>query len=259
MQVTPVSNQSFGNQRQTLEMLANLDDKALGKIAFQDAVNSKEAKKERRSANRLIYSIPLAAGLSSVINNPIKITSKVADYSRSANMFKFGQVAGGLFGALLVFDGVNAVLRKITNKNKKAHDFAQKHPMIATLTGIGVAIGSWFAVNMGLDKLFTLAESKQVASTLSHYKALKSMAKMNRAINNSKVLNALSKGISKMPKSAKIVAAIGASVAPVLLFASSLMKSINASRIVNNRATHEFYQLKELRNQAIETLDAEQV
>lgn len=226
--------------REELLALANADDKTLKSIATQAAVRSPKAEQHRKASNRLFYSIPIASGLAAVVDNPT-----IGKFARLGNLAKFGAAAGSLIGAIAVFDLVGLGVSKAYKSSDKLKEFAQKHPVIATLGSISAGVGAVILSSMGMGKLAgKFANSSMIKKTLSP-KNLRRFIKLNNAIQGSKVLNKASSLIDKMPKTAKNITKGIISGSPFILLVGSLIQSGKQANAQRNASFEIYSKLKD--------------
>jgi len=236
MQVNSISsvNQAhpaFKSFESDIETLARLDDKSIRQIAYAKASNDVNDKKHRRITNALYYSIPLAAGVAAAVKKP-NILSSVVKQAKSVNLSRFTRLnnfastAIGWATTFLAVDGIFATKRYMDKKVPDMKEFSKEHPVMSTLGTIGVAIAAIAGVNKGLSKLSSKLISKIPAKKLD-----KTTLNVAKKLNNSKVLNKISKGLSKVPSSIKNLAAGALDYAPLLLIVSSIAHSFGHERV----------------------------
>lgn len=118
------SKASFGHrdtdvQRAILEGLANADDRELRQVAARNAAKTTNDKMHRRMDRAIWYSLPIAAGVAAVVQNPAKAVEKLASRARLGNLATFAGTALGWAGTFAIIDGVFGGARLLENQVKK--------------------------------------------------------------------------------------------------------------------------------------------
>lgn len=227
-----VAQTAFQSARDTqLEQFAALDDKAIRKLAYKKASHDVNDKKHKRITNALYYSIPLAAGVAAAIRNPGLIGSAIkgaknVDLSRYGRLNNFVSTTLGWATAFLTIDAVFGAKRYADKKIPDMKEFSQKHPVLSSLGTIGVGIAALFGVNKGLSKLATKALKKVPEKEIT-----KSVVDVAKKLNNSKMLNSISKQLKKVPASIKAFTAGVMDYAPLLLIISSITHSFSHDKV----------------------------
>ena len=248
MQVNSVSvnKASFGNRpevtRYMAEQFAKMDDKTLKTAAYQQATVDVNTKKHNRIGKAIFWSIPLAAGLAAVVKNPAKTATKIlnTNTSRLSNLGKFAGTALNWASTFAIIDVVFGASRKLEMSNEKTKQFSKEHPTLSFIAKVGTAVGALALAGFGFSKL-----ARKAASKPGKFATKKLVYKFNNALNNSKVLNKVSKGLDKVPSAIKGFAKGVAEWSPMLLILTSLSHSLNHSRALAVKTGQNYGQLKE--------------
>lgn len=259
MQVNSVStsvvnaNQSFGRRnldREYLEQFAELDDKSLKQLAYQNAAYKVNDKKHKRISNALYYSIPIAAGLAAIVRTPAKIVAEIAKKAKiSPRTVKFNNFAGTALnwaGTFLAIDLVFGAKRKLDKSSKTVNEFSNNHPILSTLATIGVTIGAMFAAGKGISKLAAKAPKARVD---------KMMNALDKKLVNNKVLNKMSEKLSKVPSAIKNITKGVIDFGPLLLICSSIAHSFNHQNVKASETVKVYDELKTAQSQIRTILD----
>ena len=209
--------------RDRIEQFANLKDRELKQIAYTLASESVDDKKHRRMDNAILYSVPIAAGIAAAAKTAPRIV-------------RLGNFAAGTLGWALPFLAVDTVVlakRGIEKHSQAARNFNEKHPMLSSLATLGLSIAGYMAFNKSLAKYVAQNESKIVK------KVAPVIAKVEKSLESSKLLDKASKILAKVPSSAKDVSKSLLHFAPwALLFASlshtMVHEKVKAGQYVNN-------------------------
>lgn len=244
------SKASFGHrdtdvQRAILEGLANADDRELRQVAARNAAKTTNDKMHRRMDRAIWYSLPIAAGVAAVVQNPAIAVEKLASRARLGNLATFAGTALGWAGTFAIIDGVFGGARLLEKSSKKVRDFNNEHPMTATLATIGAGIGALILGRKGLSKILAKGGDKQLS-----FATRKVFVKMNRALNSSKLINGAEKLLEKAPKWAKDFTKGVISWSPMLLVGTSIAHSFNHSRVKTAETVKNYTQLKDAQDQA---------
>lgn len=262
MQVNSISSSnltskaSFGHrdadvQKAILEGLANADDRELRKVASKNAAKTTNDKMHRRMDRAIWYSLPLAAGLAAIVQKPAKNVIGRISKTRLGNLGTFAGTALGWAGTFAVIDTVFGGARLLEKTSSKVKDFNAEHPLAATIATIGAGIGALMLGRKGLNKIFAKLPDEPLK-----YGTRKILAKMNRALNNSKIINGAEKLLEKTPKMVKEFAKGVVSWSPMLLVGTSIAHSFNHSRVKTAETVKNYTQLKDAQEQAREILTA---
>lgn len=240
------SKTNFGHkgnkEREILETFAQADDKALRMAALQKASIDVNDKKHNRISNLLYYSFAPAVGLAAMIKKPAQAVTKVVKtpISRSLRLQAF---AGNTIGAAVALATVTLVMKGVSGLEKsseKLRNFANEHPMLSFLGVAATGIGALTLAGAGLVKLQSVAKAKPVKF------ATKKLAyKINNALNNSKVLNKLSKGLNKVPSAIKSFGKGVIGWSPLLLVMANINHSFNHAKAKTVATAKNYTQLKE--------------
>lgn len=252
MQVGSISynNPSFKASREE-RFFASLDDNNLYNIAKNKASIDVNDKKHRRIDNALFYSLPLIGGLTTLVQdyslkpvkkgfisvNPLKV--------RSGKLARAG-VATAVWGlALGAVSLVAKATNAIENKIKPIKDFAQEHPIISTLTSLGLALGAIYGVNKASGKLINKFVLKDMKSALKDFDKV---TKFDNVLNNSKILNGTKKVLEKVPSSIKDIAKTAISWSPLAVILTQLTHGMNHGSVKATQTNKNFVQLKQAQN-----------
>lgn len=243
------SKASFGHrdadvQRAILEGLANADDRELRHVAAKNAAKTTNDKMHRRMDRALWYSLPLAAGVAAVVQNPAKTVGKISK-ARLGNLATFAATALSWAGTFAIIDGVFGGARLLEKSSQKVRDFNAEHPMTATFATIGAGIGALMLGRKGLTKILAKGGDKPL-----EYGTKKFIAKMNKALNGSKIINGTEKLLAKAPNWAKNFTKGVISWSPMLLVGTSIAHSFNHSRVKTAETVKNYTQLKDAQEQA---------
>lgn len=251
MQVNSISSQnvetrqSFGQrnrEREALERFAELDDRSIRHLAYQKASVDVNDKKHRRISSALYYNIPLAAGLAAAVRTPA-----VKNMTRSLRLRNFGATALSWAATFAAIDLIFAGKRKLDKASPAVKDFSANHPIVSTLATIGASIGAIYLGGKGISKLAEKALSKSANAISNKFtiKQLRSMAKLNQTLNNSKFLNSVSEQLAKVPSSLKNFAKGVVDYGPILLICSSIAHSFNHENVKARQVVNNYNDIKE--------------
>ncbi len=250
------SKASFGHrdadvQRAILEGLANADDRELRHVAAKNAAKTTNDKMHRRMDRALWYSLPLVAGVAAVVQNPSKAVGKLSSRVRLGNLATFAATALSWAGTFAIIDGVFGGARLLEKSSQKVRDFNAEHPMTATFATIGAGIGALMLGRKGLTKILAKGGDKPLS-----FATKKVFAKLNKALNGSKIINGAEKILAKAPNWAKNFTKGVISWSPMLLVGTSIAHSFNHSRVKTAETVKNYTQLKDAQEQAIGVLAA---
>lgn len=159
----PSKSMSFGRRNEAV------DD-----VAYQYAIDKtvSQAKDRHKNIKRLVYSVPLLAGISTAILH--KGNSKVLnkEISGLAGKLSEGVKAGGSWAGLL---GLGAVIgaadAAIAKKSDNFRNFRNNHPFLSFVGDMGVFLAAAAAIPAGFNKLVAKIKPKY-------------LEKMSRGIQN---------------------------------------------------------------------------
>jgi len=235
-----LDSQAFGHRKreiskEELEAFASADDYTLRKfasVAASDAVNDK---KHRRISNAIWASLPVSAGLSSMIGVAGRIPKIKAFAATTAAWAATFAVIDGVFGAKRYADRHSAGLR----------EFNKEHPLLSTVATIGAAIGAIILGGKGASKLYEKYGAKGIEQ-------LKKVG-VDKWIKESKVLDKVSEYAAKVPSSIKGFAKGVIGWGPAILVMTSIAHTISHERA---RAVETFNQFEALKNEQAAVRDA---
>jgi len=264
MQVNSVSlqqsrAQSFGHAEHDFEkfkknmqrQFAQLDDNTLKKLAYHEASVDVNDKKHRKINRAIIASIPAVAGLALASRVPSALLRP--GFARGSKLaIALGEMLRWV-GAFAVIDGVFGAKRLAEKSSKKVRKFGNEHPMLSTVATIGASLGALVLGRKGLSKLVSkLPAGKPNIATL------KSVVKFNKHLNNNKILNLVSKGLSKVPASIKSVGKGILNNGVWILAGTSLLHAINHNKVKNTVAVDNYMRLKDAQDVIRTELAAEE-
>lgn len=270
MQISPVSNNSFGQSMSTnravLEGFANLDDNSLKQMARGHASVQLNQKKHNRINNMLYWSLPVAAGIAAVAASPAKAVKVAEAAGESAgkvlsplmrNLGTFGKTALGWTGTLAFFEALFAGKNLLSLKSEKVRNFDREHPVISVLTSAGVAIASAILGGKALQKIAPKISKMispklktNVAKTVGNF-----IGKVDDKVVNSKVLGKISKGVAKVPSAIKNLVGFALQFGPLALISASIVHSTRFANAKSSMAAENYAELKQAQAQVREALD----
>lgn len=229
-----------------IDDLPNASDEDLKKLAIKDAAIAVNDKKHKRINNALYWSLPVVGGLATVVRNPVK--------GRLGNLAKFSGANASWLGTFLLIDGIFAVKNKVSKNSDTVRKFDQNHPIISLGLTIGASIG---AVALALTGGSRLANKAIKAVKPENAEKLTNIVtKLDKVLENSKVLNTISKGIDKVPSSLKGLAKGIIDWAPMMMIIGQLSHSFNHAAVKNNVANQNYAELKIARDEARAEVEA---
>lgn len=229
-----------------IDDLPNASDEDLKKLAIKDASIAVNDKKHKRINNALYWSLPVVGGLATVVRNPVK--------GRLGNLAKFSGANASWLGTFLLIDGIFAVKNKVSKNSDTVRKFDQNHPIISLGLTIGASIG---AVALALTGASKLAPKVLKAIKPENAEKLTNIVtKLDKVLENSKVLNTISKGIDKVPSSLKGLAKGIIDWAPMMMIIGQLSHSFNHAAVKNNVANQNYAELKIARDEARAEVEA---
>lgn len=235
-----------------IDDLPNASDEDLKKLAIKDASIAVNDKKHKRINNALYWGVPVAGGLAAVVRNPAKAGTFTS--ARLGNLTKFATTTASWLGTLLLMDGVFAVKNKVSKNSETVRKFDQNHPIISLGLTIGASIG---AVALALTGGSRLANKAIKAVKPENAEKLTNIVtKLDKVLENSKVLNTISKGIDKVPSSLKGFAKGIIDWAPMMMIIGQLSHSFNHAAVKNNVANQNYAELKIARDEARAEVEA---
>jgi len=255
MQVNSVSSSSFGQKnvapREALEILANADDKELKYWARQQASIAVNDKKHNRIHNMLYWSLPVAAGLAAVVNNPAKAISTVGNAAKNVRIFSpvmrnlgnFAKTAASWAGTFMFIDVLFAGRNKLTKENGAVRKFDKEHPVLSFIATAGAAIGAVILGGKAISKLSPYV-SKMIKPQVE-VKVLEKMIKVDNKLANSKVLDKAAKGLKAIPSAIKSVLKGTVTFSPLLLLFANVAHSTNHYNAKREETLNQYMQIKQ--------------
>lgn len=238
-------------KKNVYKQFAMMDDRALKSLAHHEASVQVNDKKHRRIDRALIASIPAVAGLALASKVPSTLLNP--KYARGAKLaVAFGEMVRWL-GAFAVIDTVFGGAKLAEKSSKKVRKFVNDNPMLSTVLTISASLGALVLGRKGLAKLASkLPAAKPTVANL------KPLVKFNNYLNNNKILNLVAKGLSKVPASIKLVGKGILNNGVWILAGTSLLHSINHSKVRNNVAVDNYMKLKDAQDVVRAELAAEE-
>lgn len=226
-----------------MNKFANLNDRDLRHIAYNQASDSVDDKKHRKMNNRIFYSIPLAAGIAAAA----KTAPRVA---RVAN-FILGAASWAL--PFLAVDTVILAKKGIEKHSQKAREFQDKHPMLSILATAGVSIAGYLALTRGGLKHLEKNKDKVLEAVIP------AIAKLSDKLEASKLLNKASSLTAKIPSSVKDVTKGLLDFTPWALLFTSFFHSVAHEQIRTAEYINNYHNLKSEQAKVREALTNEEV
>lgn len=250
MQVNAVTKQTSGNQafgrrvptRDDLEQFAAADDRVLKNFAMQTASESVDDKKHRFLSNTIWYSLPIAAGLASIVRNPNVI-------GRIPKLKIFAKTAASWAGAFALIDATFAAKRAIDNNSSTAREFAKEHPVLSTITAVGAAIGAMILGSKGASALWNKYGAQAVQYLKKHG--------VDKAINDSKLITNVMANVRKLPSAIKNFTKGLIDWSPTLLIFTSLAHTFSHERAKTAEIAKNYTLLKTQQAQIRAALEAD--
>ncbi len=241
MQVSSV-NPSFNGRRDNVDMLINMDDKAIRDVAYMKTASKYNHEKSRNITNALFYSAPLAAGLATAVlskggNTKIFSTKVSGLAARAANGLK---VAAGWTAALAAIDLLGYGKRKLADNSPEVRQFDKEHPFLSMATMLAAAIGAVVLVQKGSAKLGTLEAPKFMKNVA---------VKANKFLNNDKTIQSMKRSLLKLaektPPALKDIGKTALEWSPTALLLGGLFHSIHSVGKENRDFYNNYTELKE--------------
>lgn len=268
MQVNAVSAgnvQSFGNKNEVkdkkampemLKIIAEADDRQLRQMAIKEASLAVNDKKHRKISNGIYWSLPVIAGIAAVARNPVKGLTAAGLSSRLVNLKNLAGTALSWFGTFAGLNMLFAAKNKLSEKSETVRNFDRKHSMLSTFGTVAAAIGAVILGGKGLSKLSTVLTNK-ITPAMSE-KIAKGITKFdNKVLKNNVVLNAVSKGLSKIPSAIKNVAKGVLEWGPIAAIGVYFVHSIKHTATKGAVASQFYVDLKTAQA-TIKTLEAQE-
>ena len=196
-----VSNPSFrASERE--KQFAALDDAALRTLAWNKASVDVNDKRHNRLDKAMYLSLPIVGGISTLVHKleyePIKdaIINVPSNKIRTAKLARAGRVAGAwavALGAVSALWGAKDFAEKSV---KSVKEFSKDHPVLTTMGAIAASFGAVVFANRVSYKAMNKFLFKDAQKAVGDFSKL---TKLDKALNNSKILNSAEKFIKKMP------------------------------------------------------------
>lgn len=235
-----------------IDDLPNASDEDLKKLAIKDASIAVNDKKHKRINNALYWGVPVAGGLAAVVRNPAKAGTFTS--ARLGNLTKFATTTASWLGTLLLMDGVFAVKNKVSKNSETVRKFDQNHPIISLGLTIGASIGAVALALTGGSRLANKAIKAVKPETAAKFTEV--VTRLDKVLENSKVLNKISKGMDKVPSALKGFAKGIIDWAPMMMIIGQLSHSFNHAAVKNNVANQNYAELKIARDEARAEVEA---
>lgn len=237
MQVGAVSlsNQAFkGNpyQEEILQGIANLNDNEINQLAKAKTLSDVKEKKHRRINNALFCSIPVAAGLAAAA------VPTIVNPSRIGRLIEFAKGFGSWTVPLVVGAGIAKGASALNKSSDTYNNFNEKHPILSNITLILAGL----AGIRGVEKLGSKLWANYGLKFADKY--ADKVVKFSEKLENSKILNAVSKKVKSMPKLAKGAIKSGLSFAPWVLVVAGFVNMIRHNNKKANTYIANYYDLK---------------
>ena len=211
-----------------IRTFANLPDRELRGLAYEQASKSVDDRKHRKMNNRILYSVPLVAGIAAAAKTAPRIT-------RVGN---FGIGAASWALPFLAVSTAAFVKRGIEKHSKSVRDFNDKHPTLAMLTTLGLSIAGYMAATMGAGK-YLGKNSEKIFKTVTPY-----VDKLSQKLEASKLLNKASEVTAKIPSSVKDISKRLLDFGPWALLFTSFVHSVNHDRVRTLEYANNYNQIK---------------
>ena len=227
-------NPNFQGNRDNIDAMINVDDAAIKKIAYLKTISDTNYDKKHKIANTLVYSAPLAAGLSAALltnKNQAKIFSR--QVHGLAAKAAIGLKAGGIWGAGLAALGLmGAGLKSLRKNSQDFKEFDSKHPFVTTFASIAAGFGILELVARGALKLKDVKAPELVKEAAGNVDKF-----LNKNETVRSVQRFMSDSIAKLPKSLKKAGKFAALWSPETLLLSGLLYSMKTA----NKEHREFH------------------
>ena len=240
-----VNTVSLGNAKQSFrgmgqrERFAGLSDDDLRQIAYKKASKDVNDKKHRKLNNILYYSIPLAAGVASALTKPA---------TRVGRLMNFGFGFASWAVPFAIVDTVIGAKHATQNIVPSIKDFNEKHPILSGILTLGASIAAYMGITRGGIKYLS-KHGKDIAK-----KALPYTNKLEEKLNNSKVLNNISKLAKKIPSSAKGITKSILDWSPWILLFTNISHSVNHEKVKAREFVNNYEYIKDKQEQVRQDL-----
>ncbi len=220
------------------QIFANLKDRDIRHIAFAKASNDVNDRKHNMIDKALYLSLPLAGGLSSALRKyPPELVEHIKPHNmRSFRVMQFAKSAAGWGAGLAAL----SVLWDVKDYLAQRVDFIKNNPVMSFIGTFAAGFGVLAAVDKAgtklIDKFAKVADSEKV---------LKSIVKFRDTLNNSKVLNKVSKFVSKFPSPIKDIGRTAAVFAPLIVIAVQIGHMFNHQSVKAQVVNRNYEELKQ--------------
>ena len=241
MQISSI-NPSFNGRRDNIDMMINMDDKAIRDVAYLKTASGYNHEKSRKITNALFYSAPLAAGLATAVlskggNAKIFSTKVTGLAARAANGFK---VAAGWTAALAAIDLLGYGKKKLADNSPEVRQFDKEHPLMSMGLMLGAAIAAVIGVQKGAIKLEALKSPKFLQNIA---------IKTNKFLNNNKTVQSMKGSLLKLAEKThpalKDIGKTALEWSPTALLFGGLFHSIHSANRENRDFYNNYTELKE--------------
>ena len=233
MQVNSVSSaQSFRSLPLEARVIAALDDDQLKSVAYQKAKRDVEDKKHRRIDNLLYFSIPLSSAFAAAVN--------AKDVSRIARLGLGSRLAASLTLPFATVAGAFAIKNQADKHSRTSALFSANHPILTAVTALAGGLLAAAAIRGGVSAL--------APKVMKHVDTAHLTENLAKKLNESKVLNSVSRQLDKLPSSLKEFSKAALSWTPYVLVATQIGHMFNHDRVKTNEYYKNYEALKDVQN-----------
>lgn len=249
MQVNAISvnNPSFRASEEERKFAA-LGDDALRTIAWNRASVEAKDKRHNRIDKGIYYSLPLIGGISTLAQKMDYMPAKngfvklPAAKLRSAKLGRAGMVTGAWAVALTavsaLWDGKEIAEKKI----QSVKEYNKEHPVFTTLATLALSLGAIVAANRLSGKVIEKYLLKEVPETA---KDLGKLTKLDKFLNNNKILNSAEKLLEKTPSALKDIGKTAVDYLPWIAIGTQITHSWGHQSAKLRQANKDYAELKE--------------
>ncbi len=248
MQISAVSLNSPNFRASEEERrFAALSDEALRSLAWKKASVEVDDKRHRRLDNAIYCSLPIVGGISTLAQKmdyrPFKtgLMSVPPHKLRAAKLTRAGMVAGAwgvALGAVSALWGANNAAEKHI---KSLKEFNKEHPVLSTLSLLTASFGAVILANRLSGKIAQKYILKDSGELLKD--TLKT-TKLDKALNDNKILNAAEDFIKKMPPALKDIGKGVVAYLPWIAIGTQLAHSWGHQSAKLNQVNKDYNELK---------------
>jgi hypothetical protein len=234
---------------------AALDDSTLRQMAWNKAYVEVNDKRHNRIDKAFYYSLPLIGGISSLaqkmdyvpfrtgnINKTgIGLASVPAHKLRTAKLAKAGVVTGAwtvALGAISALWGAKNIAEK---KIDSVREFNKEHPVLTTVATIAASFGAVVGANRLSGKIVENFLLKDLKGTMVH---LLRESKLDKALNNNKILNTAEKFVNKMPPALKDIGKTAVDFLPWIAIGTQIAHSWGHQSVKLDQANKNYAEIK---------------